>query len=254
MNSRLGFGLGLIGIGKPWGYADREVPGERRARELLERAWSLGVRYFDTAPSYGISEERLGRFLVTLTAAQRAAVEIATKFGEHWDAARGEPYVDHSYDALARSLDGSITRLGRIDFLQLHKTSPEVLRSEALARAWDYAKSLGITRIGASVSDLKSAEIASEEPAFSILQAPFNIEQQAFAETLARASSHGMLVALNRPFVMGRLLYERREISKIEAFAFIAARGYTGVILSGTKSPDHLEENFRAFTEATKSR
>ena len=248
---RLRFGLGLIGIGKPWGFADPVVPDESRARELLERAWTLGVRYFDTAPSYGVSEERLGRFLASLSSADRGQVEIATKFGEHWDAGRGEPFVDHSYDALARSLEGSVSRLGHIDYLQLHKTSPAVLRSQALERAWEFAHSLGIARIGASVSDLESATIAADNPAFSIIQAPYNVEQQTFGDLLEKASASGMLVALNRPFGMGKLLYERPGITKRDAFAFVAARAFDGVVLSGTKSPGHLEENLGAFREAT---
>ena len=250
LNARLRFGLGLIGIGKPWGYADAVVPDETRARELLECAWTLGVRYFDTAPSYGVSEERLGRFLASLSAAGRAQAEIATKFGDHWDAARGEPFVDHSYDALKRSLEGSAERLGRIDYLQLHKSTPDVLRSSALERAWQCARSLGITRIGASVSDLDSARTAAEDAAFCIIQAPYNVEQQMFGEVLEAASARGMLVAVNRPFGMGRLLYQRPGMGKRDAFAFVAKRAIRGVILSGTKSPAHLEENWRAFDSA----
>lgn len=117
------FGLGLIGIGKPWGFANPEVPDERQALTLLERALALGVR--DTSPSYGVSEERLGRFLAALSSEERSQVRVATKFGEHWDTVKAEPFVNHSLDALKRSLDGSIERLGRIDLLQLHKTTAQ---------------------------------------------------------------------------------------------------------------------------------
>jgi len=248
------FALGTIGIGKPWGFANPEVPDERRAHELLERAFTLGVRYFDTAPSYGVSEQRIAAFLATLPPAARAALRIATKFGEHWDAARGEPFVDHTYDALRRSLDGSIERLGRIDFLQLHKTSLAVLRSADLARAWEYAAALGITAIGASVSDAESAELAIDNPAYSILQLPYNAAQEAFGTAIDRAAARGMHVAVNRPFGMGRMLYENRELTKADAFAFILRRNFNGVILSGTKSPAHLEENYRAFQDALERR
>jgi aryl-alcohol dehydrogenase-like predicted oxidoreductase len=247
---RVDFALGLIGIGKPWGFASPEVPGVRQALTLLERAFTLGVRYFDTAPSYGVSEERLGRFLATLTPGERSAVRIATKFGEHWDADKAEPFVDHSLDALKRSLDGSLARLGRIDFLQLHKTSPQVLGSSDLARAWEYAAALGITRIGASVSDLQSAGLAIADAAYGILQFPYNTAQRTFAGVLDRAAARGMTVAINRPFAMGRMLYENRELTKADAFGFILQKRFEGVILSGTKSPDHLEENWRAFGEA----
>jgi aryl-alcohol dehydrogenase-like predicted oxidoreductase len=244
------FGLGTIGIGKPWGFANPEVPDEHRARQLLEHAFALGVRYFDTAPSYGVSEQRIAAFLRDLTPAKRAALRIATKFGEHWDAARAEPYVDHSFDALRRSLDGSIALLGRIDYLQLHKTTPEVLRSRDLERAWEYAASLGITVIGASVSDLESAGLAIADSAYGILQLPFNAAQQTFAGCIARAAGRGMRVAVNRPFAMGRILYENRELTKPAAFAFILGARFDGVILSGTKSPEHLDENWRAFQDA----
>ena len=251
---RVEFGLGLIGIGKPWGFVDSEVPGESQAMALLEKAFVLGVRYFDTAPSYGSSEERFGRFLAALAPGERSAVRIATKFGEHWDGSRGEPFVDHSLDALKRSLDGSLARLGRIDFLQLHKTTPGVLASGDLARAWEYAASLGITAVGASVSDIESASLAIADGAYGILQFPYNASQQNFGGVLDRAAARGMKLAINRPFGMGRLLYESRELTKADAFGFILERRFEGVVLSGTKSPEHLQENWDAFGEADRRR
>src|SRR5512133_999088 len=98
-------GLGLIGIGKPWGVVPHEIPSESEALSFLEFAFDLGIRYFDTAPSYGdgVSEQRLGRFLRGLSPSDRSRVIVATKFGEHWNSGTGEPYADHSFDALRRS-------------------------------------------------------------------------------------------------------------------------------------------------------
>jgi aryl-alcohol dehydrogenase-like predicted oxidoreductase len=250
MPGRVRFGLGLIGIGKPWGYTNPEVPDEAQARRLLERAFELGVRYLDTAPSYGVSEARVGAFLAGLTATDRAQLTVATKFGEHWDPAKGEPFVDHSFDALRRSLDASMRRLGKIDYLQLHKTTPEVLRSSDVARAWEYARSIGVGTIGASVSDLESADLAIANPDFGIVQFPYNLTQRTFEAALSRAAARGMAVAVNRPFAMGRMLYENREVTKTEAFRFILEKPFSGAVLSGTKSPGHLEENWRAFEAA----
>ena len=128
------------------------------------------------------------------------------KFGEHWDAVRGEPFVDHSLDALRRSLDGSRERLGSIDYLQLHKTTAGVLRSSDLARAWEYAASLGITGIGASVSDPESADLAIGDPRYRILQLPFNAAQETFGAAIRRASARGLKIAVNRQFGLGRML------------------------------------------------
>ncbi len=239
-------GLGLIGIGKPWGHAPRPVPSETEARALLEFACGLGIHYFDTAPSYGdgVSEERLGRFVQSLPAAQRATLTIATKMGEHWDRAKGEPYAGHSFDALRRSLDRSIERLGHIDILQLHKTTPAALRSSDVQRAWEYARSLGIARIGPSASDLESAILALEDPSFSVIQVPYHSAHAAFGPVIDKAVTQGVSVVVNRPFAMGSLVAGGTD--KRTAFQFVLAR-QPAVILTGTVSQDHLRENWEAF-------
>lgn len=248
---RVQLGLGLIGIGKPWGHVPRPVPTESEALALLEFAFDLGIRYFDTAPSYGdrVSENRLGRFASSLTPSGRREVTIATKFGEHWDAATGAPYVDHSYDALLRSLDTSLESLGRIDVLQLHKTTPQALVSRDVERAFDYARALGIGLLGPSVSDVESATLAIEARTWSVLQLAYNRENTAFGGALDSAAREGMWVAVNRPFAMGAMAHAGAD--KREAFRFIVDRGFTGVVLSGTTDPEHLRENWEAFPRPT---
>ncbi len=247
------FGLGLVGIGRRWGHVPGEVPSGPEAISLLEYARELGIRYFDTAPSYGTSEERLGFFLKSLTNSERRELTVATKFGEHWDAAKTEPYVDHSFDALRRSLDLSLARLGSIDVLQLHKTTPEVLRSDDLARAWDYAASLGISVLGASVSDVESAANSVACQRYSLIQLPFNWSNRSFAGAIEAAAARNMLVIANRPFAMGKMLYESESIGKKQAFAFVLRHDFRGVVLNGTKNRQHLHENWFAFREAMDS-
>ncbi len=242
MNQRtVELGLGLIGIGKPWGHAPHAIPSDSEAQALLEFAYELGVRYFDTAPSYGdgISEARLGRFLRGLGPRERAAVTAATKFGEHWDAAAGAPYADHSYDALRRSLDRSFERLGTIEVLQLHKTTPRALASGDVAPAWEYARGLGIGRVGPSVSDVESARAAMEDARLNAMQFPYNRRNRQFQPFLKT----GKWIAVNRPFAMGA------EV-RSDAFRFILERPFTGVILTGTTSAGHLRENWEAFQES----
>jgi aryl-alcohol dehydrogenase-like predicted oxidoreductase len=242
-------GLGLIGIGKPWGVAPHGVPSDAEAAALLECAYELGVRWFDTAPSYGdgVSEERLGRFLLSLTRAERDGVVGATKFGEHWDAASGEPYADHSYDALRRSLERSLGRLDRVDVLQLHKTTPPALTSYDVARAWEFARTLGIGRLGPSITDAESARIAIADPALTVMQLPYNASYATLGEMFDAAATRGMTIAVNRPFAMGAMAED-----KIAAFRFVLERRFTGVVLSGTTSREHLRQNWDAFHEATR--
>lgn len=244
-------GLGLIGIGKPWGHAPRPVPSDAEARALLEFGCELGIRYFDTAPSYGdgLSEERLGYFVQSLPAVQRASLTIATKIGEHWDRAKDEPYADHSFDALRRSLDRSMERLCRIDIL--HKTTPVALRSRDVQRVWEYARSMGITRIGPSASDLESARLALDDPRFSVLQVPYNVSNPAFGPVIDQAVTRGVSVVINRPFAMGSLVAGGAD--KRAAFQFVLAR-QPAVILTGTVSREHLRENWEAFHNESNGR
>jgi hypothetical protein len=78
------------------------------------------------------------------------------------------------------------------------------------------------------------------------MQLPFNRENPAFAAILDRAGARGMWIAVNRPFAMGAMVHAGAD--KRDAFRFILERSFQGVILTGTISPEHLKENWRAFT------
>lgn len=250
-------GSGLIGIGRKWGHKASSVPSEDEALTYLNYAYKLGIRFFDTAPAYGSSEERLGKFIKSLPQKERDEITVATKFGEHWDTKKAIAYTDHSFNTLQKSLDQSLKRLGKIDILQVHKTSPKVLLSTDLQKGLTYARSHGITHFGASVSDRESAEIVCDSNLYSSIQLPFNEANTTFAAIIERAQTKGKMVIINRPFNMGGILYEKGknlspEEQRIHAYHFILQRVTTkGVVLTGTKSADHLRENWDAFKETS---
>ena len=143
---RFGMGMAaLSGLFRP--VADDE------AAEVLDRAWELGVRYFDTAPvyGYGLGEERLGRLL---RSRQPGTYTISSKVGRllypleaidadpslepdrpavdipDFDPREGyykgtsdlRPVFDYSYDGILRSVEESLRRTGleHIDILWVH--------------------------------------------------------------------------------------------------------------------------------------
>ena len=243
------FGLGLISLGRAWGFRARPLPSPVEAHELLSAALGWGVSVFDTAPSYGTSEAITGDFLRQLLPEVRTQITVATKCGEHWDAGAGLPFVDHGYDALVRSIDQSLSRLGRIDLLQVHKSSVNVLRSPELWRAIDYARSAGVGSIGASVSDLETGRLACGLDAVSMIQMPYNSRSRVLEELFALASQRGKQVWTNRPFGMGALLHEER-VDPMDAYRFVLNQSFGGAILTGTASVEHLEADLRAFHAA----
>jgi D-threo-aldose 1-dehydrogenase len=127
--SGLGFGAAVIG------NLFTEVSDEQ-AHEAVNAAWQCGIRYFDTAPHYGLglSERRLGE---ALRAFPRPEFTVSTKVGRRLEPAGdgGDDLADgfavpatqrrvwdFSADGIRRTLDDSLERLGldHVDVVYLH--------------------------------------------------------------------------------------------------------------------------------------
>lgn len=240
---RLELGLGLIGIGRPWPTDDSEVPSEEAVDELLQHAVGRGIRFFDTAAAYGDSERRLGRFLRRMQPADRDAVTVSTKVGETWSKSSGSA-VDHSTASLERSLDQSFELLGRIDLLQVHKCTAEVLGRRSVVRWLETVKHDRVSLLGASVSTISDLEAVLSVELFDYVQFPANARRREFADVFVRTAPTRVTPILNRPFGSGDLAHTP------DPFRFLRETFSSGVVLSGTTSRDHLDANLASFSEA----
>ncbi|MBP2299808.1 aldo/keto reductase [Azospirillum picis] len=250
-NGRLELGLGLLSIGRSWGVRPAAVPGEAEADALLRRALDLGIRVLDTAPAYGGSEAVLGRFLARLPGPQRSAVTVMTKAGEHWDPETGVPFADHGRDALRRSIDRSLGLLDRVDVLQIHKATVEVVDSPGVVAAIDHARGAGVTRFGASVATVDAGLRAIETGLYSFLQFPFSSANRQMLPLLPAMAGAGLRAIVNRPFAMGALVGPDADGDAARsAFAFIARHLADGIVLTGTGKVAHLEANAASFAGA----
>lgn len=245
-------GIGLIGIGREWGRVNKGIPSEAQSIDLLKHAINLGIRLFDTAPAYGLSEERLGLFLKSVDENKRNSIIVATKFGEHWDKQSATTYVDHSFKMLQSSIDSSLLKLGKIDLLQIHRTNSIVLGSMDLKRAIEYAKSRGIRKIGASIVDELSGQIACENDSIDYIQLPFHRNNDKLRSIIRMATERDKKIIINRPFDTGNLIVDKLTTNSqsviIDCFEFILQNEFMGFILTGTKSIRHLTENAEAFS------
>ncbi|MEP1610437.1 MAG: aldo/keto reductase [Roseobacter sp.] len=125
----LGFGTA------PLGNLYKEISDEA-ARATLDAAWAGGVRYFDTAPLYGLglSETRLNSFLrdkprneyVLSTKVgrliQACSPEHRSGVGKWFNVPQRREQFDYTYDGVMRSFEHSFSRLGvdRVDILYVH--------------------------------------------------------------------------------------------------------------------------------------
>ena len=159
-----------------------EAVNDEQAQATLERAWELGLNYFDTAPLYGrgLAECRLGRFL----ADRRDGVVVSTKVGRllqedpspqanvETEAVLYEegpdlvPIWDFSYEGAVLSLNSSLERLGvdSADIVFLHDVSVDTM-AEALEGAYralrEYQDEGRIRAIGVGTDDITAlAELA----------------------------------------------------------------------------------------------
>jgi len=135
--SRLRVPMPLAGFGAAQlGNLFRET-SDAEAADAVDAAWAAGIRYYDTAPHYGLglSERRLGSALADRA---RAEMLVSTKVGrllvpspETADVRDDEGFAvpaavhrvwDFSADGVRRSLDASLDRLGldRIDIVYVH--------------------------------------------------------------------------------------------------------------------------------------
>jgi D-threo-aldose 1-dehydrogenase len=125
-------GLGTASIGNLYVEVTDEV-----ASGAVRAAWQAGVRYFDTAPHYGlgVSERRLGAVLAELprdefvlsTKVGRLLLPNPSSTGSDLQNGFAVPddlvrVLDYSRDGVLRSLESSLDRLGqdRVDIVYVH--------------------------------------------------------------------------------------------------------------------------------------
>lgn len=142
--SRLGFGGAQIG--NLYTAVDDET-----AAQAVTAAWDAGVRYFDTAPHYGLglSEHRLGaalagrprdQFVVSTKVGRLLAPNPSPSGSDIDDGGFAVPdglarVRDYSRDGVRRSLDESLERLqlDRVDIVYVH--DPDDYLDEAIGQA-----------------------------------------------------------------------------------------------------------------------
>ena len=201
------------------------------------RAWHGGLRYFDTAPLYGLglSENRIGR---VLTRFNRADYLISTKVGRLLEPCAPADsnagifvntpplrYVyDYSYDGVLRSFDASLKRTGleRFDILFVHDVDGpnhggregseariQELMSSGGWRALDELRSGGaVAAIGAGVNEWQPCARLLElaDPDLFLLAGRYTLlEQEPLDALFPQCAKRGVGIVLGGPYNSGVL-------------------------------------------------
>ncbi len=229
--TELGFGTAPIG-GLYRAVSDDE------AHATMTRAWDLGVRYFDTAPLYGLglSEVRLNR---VLRDKRREDFVVSSKvgrimrppetgktregIGKWFEVPNRQGVYDYSYDGVMRSLEFTLERTGldRIDILYVHdldvwthgsRAVMEGYRDQFMAggyRALIALRDQGVIRaIGGGINEWEQCQWLTERGDFDLflLAGRYTLlEQEALVSFLPLAVARGIGIVIGGPYNSGIL-------------------------------------------------
>ncbi len=181
--SAVGFGAGSIGEVE---LSDAEVA------RVLDAALDAGVTFFDTARSYGLSEERLGVHL----AGRRDRLVLSTKIG--YDMA---PHPDWTAPCITAGIEAALRRLrvDVIDIVHLHSCPLPVLERGEVIQALLAAAAAGKVRIPAYSGEGDALRWAVGSGHFGGIQCSVSlVDQQVLDDVLPQAAARGLGVVAKR--------------------------------------------------------
>jgi aryl-alcohol dehydrogenase-like predicted oxidoreductase len=247
---RLGFGtMRLTGEGV-WG-----PPADpASARRVLQRAVELGIRFFDTADSYGPGDSET--LIAEALHPYPPDVVIATKGGivrpekPSWNR-------DGRASHLRKACEASLERLRveRIDLYQLHALDPRVPLEESVGELARLRQEGKVRHVG--VSNFSVAELARARRIVEIVsvQNRYNVADRASDDVLAACERDGLAFIPWSPLVQSQNDAGSRARAALErkakerglnlpqaAVAWLLARSPAMLPIPCTTRLDHLEQ------------
>lgn len=279
-------GLGTAALGRPQYINIKKEKVEsfslealkQKAWDMLDNAFEQGVRYFDTAPGYGMAEQVL---IDWVNKKGDDSIEIATKWGYTYvadfnpDAAQHE-VKEHSVEKLNGQWEQSIKLLPNLSTYQIHSATLEtgVLENKAVLNRLAELKQEHGLKMGISTTGDNQVEVLKKALAvkanglelFDAFQVTYNILDQSLAEVMPLLDSLGKRVIIKEALANGRLfpndnyphysalyvllkrLSEKYRVG-IDAIGlrFCIDSIHPFMVLSGASVLPHLSDNLKAM-------
>jgi len=248
--NRIGYGaMQLTGFGVFGEVSDRE-----NAKKVLQQAVMSGVNFIDTAEAYGpeLNESLIAEALYPYT----NDLVIATKGGfDRPGPNKWEPNGDPEY--IRQNIEGSLKRLKveTIDLWQLHRFDPKIPVEETLAPVLEAVKAGKIKYVGLSEVNIAQIEQAEKVVPIVSVQNLYNLGNKQWDEIVDYTAKREMAFIPWFPLASGpdKLAEKINKIAaKYEAttaqiaLAWLLKRSPNILLIPGTKSVEHLQENLAA--------
>jgi pyridoxine 4-dehydrogenase len=244
---RLGdMGVSRMGFGARWVTA--------AGRDLLRRALELGVDLIDTADVYGganASEQMIADALHPYP----SGLVIATKGGQ--TSVDGQPTPNCRPEYLKEACERSLRalRVDTIDLYQLHNPDPVVPVEESLGALVALRDAGKVRHIGVSNFFRELLDAALAAAPIASVQNQYSVGSRASDPEVDVCGNRGIPFMPWAPIMMGelgdvqaleRIAGERGASPARIALAWLLARSPTMLVIPGTASIAHLEDNVAA--------
>lgn len=286
--SKTRIGLGLAALGRPEYInirTDNSIDKSEEAFKnntfsVLDEAYKLGVRYFDTAPSYGKGEAFLNEWNTTRN---HENVVLGTKWGytykANWELGySGKHEVkEHSLEKLIEQWQVSKKMLPKLKYYQVHSATFEsglLENQDVLNQLYNLKKQtglqIGITTSGDNQKEVLEAAFKIEidgESLFDSFQVTYNIFEQSTFSVLRTLIENGKTVIIKEALANGRVFQNdnfvnyQKTYSIINKFSEKYKVGFDAIalrfvidslnptyVLSGASNKIQLEENLKALS------
>ena len=280
----MNLGLGTAALGRPQ-YINVRVDSSKdsdletfrkQSFSVLEEAYALGVRYFDTAPGYGLAEALVLEWLQTK---DDNTIEIATKWGYTYTAnfdkkATIHEVKEHSLAKLKQQWDFSKQLLPYLKVYQIHSATLEtgVLENTAVLDHLAFLKKthqlkIGLTTTGTNqVAVIKKARtiLVDGESLFDVFQVTYNFLDQSLQEIANELTLQNKQIVIKEALANGRIFRNENYPHYNEMYAVlesISKKHKVGVdaislkyceqtipksiVLSGASTANQLKENLK---------
>jgi aryl-alcohol dehydrogenase-like predicted oxidoreductase len=218
-------GLGTAALGRPQyinvrqdnsGNTDLET-FRKHSFSVLEAAYNSGIRYFDTAPGYGLAEELVLEWVQTKN---DTSIEIATKWGYTYTAnfdinATVHEIKEHSLKKLNEQWSFSKQLLPYLKVYQIHSATLEtgVLENTEVLRQLAFLKKTYNLKIGLTTSGTNQVEVIKKaltvlvdgQTVFDLFQVTYNFLDQSLQEVSAELMRQNKSIVIKEALANGRV-------------------------------------------------
>ena len=261
--TQLGYGgMGIRGP-KTWGL---RVVSEEAADKFLNSVLDAGINFIDTAPDYGLSEQRIGRYV----GSRRNEFYLATKCGCAYIQHEDRIEINHVWtkEVLERNIETSLQRLrtDHVDILQFHGGDAETLKRQGLIDTLIDFRRQGMVKFIGISSSLPQLPDLIDLGVFDTFQIPYSCLAGQHHDLITRAAEAGAGIIIRGGIAQGgpdaeiqrpslNDVWTRAKLDEILPggmkraeliLRYTLAHPHCDTTIVGTCDPEHFAENLAA--------